>query len=67
VLEQVITKCVDGANVSEVCAFGDAEIEKEVKKVFTKDKKMEKGISFPTCISVNNVVGHYSPLSSEDS
>lgn len=27
---------------------------------------MEKGIAFPTCISVNNVVGHYSPLKSED-
>ena len=27
---------------------------------------MEKGISFPTCISVNNIVGHYSPLKSED-
>lgn len=28
---------------------------------------MEKGIAFPTCISVNNIVGHYSPLKSEDS
>lgn len=28
---------------------------------------MEKGIAFPTCISVNNVVGHFSPLKSEDS
>jgi methionine aminopeptidase len=27
---------------------------------------MEKGLSFPTCISVNNVVGHFSPLKSED-
>ena len=27
---------------------------------------MEKGISFPTCISVNNVVGHFSPLKTED-
>jgi methionine aminopeptidase len=24
-----------------------------------------KGISFPTCISVNNVIGHCSPLASE--
>lgn len=28
---------------------------------------MEKGVAFPTCVSVNNVVGHYSPLKSEDS
>lgn len=67
VLEQVIAKCVAGASISDLCAFGDSEIEKEVKKVYTKDKKMEKGISFPTCISVNHIVGHYSPLKSEDS
>jgi len=29
-------------------------------------KKIEKGSAFPTCISVNNCVGHYSPLVSED-
>lgn len=28
---------------------------------------MEKGVAFPTCVSLNNVVGHYSPLKSEDS
>ena len=67
VLEQVIAKCVAGASIAEVCAFGDNEIEKEVKKCFTKDKKMEKGVGFPTCVSVNNIVGHYSPLKSEDS
>ena len=27
---------------------------------------MEKGVAFPTCISVNNIVGHLSPLKSED-
>lgn len=67
VLEQVIAKCVAGASIAEICAFGDNEIEKEVKKCFTKDKKMEKGVGFPTCVSVNNIVGHYSPLKSEDS
>jgi len=58
---------VSGASISEVCAFGDNLIEQETKKVYTKDKKMEKGIAFPTCISVNNIVGHLSPLKSEDS
>ena len=33
------------------------------KKV--KDKKIEKGIAFPTCISVNEIVGHFSPLKGE--
>ena len=27
---------------------------------------MEKGIAFPTCVSANNLVGHVSPLVSED-
>ena len=27
---------------------------------------MEKGIAFPTCISINNCCGHFSPLK-EDS
>ena len=28
-------------------------------------KKIEKGIGFPTCISVNEICGHFSPLISE--
>ena len=30
-------------------------------------KKIERGIAFPTCISVNNTVCHFSPLASDDS
>lgn len=42
-------------------------IEEEVKKTFAskKSKKLERGIAFPTCISVNHVMGHYSPLLDE--
>lgn len=42
-------------------------MEEELKKVFTnkKSKKLERGIAFPTCISVNNVFGHFSPLADE--
>merc|ERR1740117_2268927 len=32
-----------------------------------KDKKIEKGISFPTCISVNEFVGHFSPMNKAES
>lgn len=28
-------------------------------------KKIERGVAFPTCISVNNIVGHFSPLASD--
>merc|ERR1712106_909930 len=37
----------------------------ETAKAFKKDKKLLKGIAFPTCISVNNCICHYSPLASE--
>lgn len=64
VLEKVIKKCTPGANIVDICEFGDKEIEAETAKVYNK-KKMEKGIGFPTCVSVNEVSGHYSPLKSE--
>merc|ERR1712088_66801 len=34
-------------------------------KAFKKDKKLVKGIAFPTCISVNNCICHFSPLTTE--
>jgi methionine aminopeptidase len=38
-----------------------------MKKVYAskKAKKVEKGISFPTCISINNICGPFSPLKDE--
>lgn len=65
VLERVIKKCVPNASIVEICAFGDSEIEKEVAKVYSK-KKYEKGVCFPTCISPNEICGHFSPLASEN-
>lgn len=53
-----------GKLIADVCEFGDALITKMTSEIY-KTKKMEKGIAFPTCISVNETVGHYSPLKSE--
>jgi len=64
VLEKVIEKCQAEANIVDICRFGDNLIESEVAKVYAK-KKLEKGIAFPVCISVNEVCGHFSPLASE--
>lgn len=64
VLQAVIAQLAPEKNVVEVCEFGDALIEAELAKVYKK-AKIEKGIAFPTCISVNECVGHYSPLKSE--
>lgn len=42
-------------------------MEEELRKIFNnkKSKKLERGIAFPTCISVNNIMGHFSPMSDE--
>jgi len=64
VLSKILAKVKAGANVMELCEFGDKEIQSECAKVYAK-KKMEKGTAFPTCISCNEIAGHYSPLRSE--
>ena len=54
-----------GKSVAELCAAGDELINKELAPKY-KGKKVEKGIAFPTCLSLNNCCGHFSPLK-EDS
>lgn len=48
--------------VVDICTLGDKLIEGQCAAQF-KSKKIEKGVAFPTCISVNNVTCHFSPLS----
>jgi methionine aminopeptidase len=62
-LEKAIGLCVEGGVVSKICGEIDTYIEEELLKVFSnkKSKKLERGIAFPTCISVNEICGHYSP------
>lgn len=49
-----------GASILNLCTLGDKTIEEELKKVLKSQKDIEKGIAFPTCVSRNNIVGHYS-------
>ncbi|CAG5122917.1 unnamed protein product, partial [Candidula unifasciata] len=65
ILKELIAKVKDGATVLELCEFGDRRLSEETSKVFKKDKEMKKGIAFPTCVSVNNCVCHFSPLKSD--
>lgn len=69
VLAGIIEACKADAKPVDLCSLGDGLIEELTGKIYNnkKDgKKIEKGVAFPTCISVNNCVGHYSPLMSED-
>lgn len=55
-----------GKKIVELCSEGDKLIEEKVAGIYNaKNKKVEKGIAFPTCISVNNCVGHFSPFSDD--
>lgn len=65
ILKQVVDKCTPEASVRAICEFGDQLVLEETNKVFKKEKDLKKGIAFPTCISVNNCICHFSPVPSE--
>lgn len=65
ILKRIIAECKDGASARDICAFGDKLILEETNKVYRKEKEITKGIGFPTCISINNIICHFSPLLSE--
>lgn len=61
VLASVVQETVAGKKVVDLCAFGDKAITEQTAAVYNKEK-VEKGIAFPTCVSINNCAGHFSPL-----
>eukprot|EP00657_Telonema_sp_P-1_P009670 TRINITY_DN390_c0_g1_i2.p2 TRINITY_DN390_c0_g1~~TRINITY_DN390_c0_g1_i2.p2 ORF type:complete len:213 (-),score=89.65 TRINITY_DN390_c0_g1_i2:120-758(-) len=64
-LNTLCQQCVPGARIVDLCNMADSVITEECGKVHNKGKaKVEavnKGVAFPTCVSVNHVVGHNSP------
>lgn len=65
VLKKIIDAATAETTARTLCQMGDKLIEEETSKVYKKEKELKKGIAFPTCISVNNCVCHFSPLLSE--
>jgi curved DNA binding protein len=68
VLAKIAEQCTVDADIATLCEAGDKLLDEETGKLYNKkvkDKKIEKGIAFPTCISVNEIVGHFSPLKGE--
>ncbi|PPQ83424.1 hypothetical protein CVT25_007015 [Psilocybe cyanescens] len=68
VTKKLIELCVEGAKVIDLCIEGDKLIEQGTGAVYNKSVKgvkVSKGVSFPTSISVNNTVAHFSPLASD--
>ncbi|KAG5837947.1 hypothetical protein ANANG_G00218510 [Anguilla anguilla] len=64
-LRAVVEAAKVGVSVLSLCEKGDALIVAETGKIFKKEKDMKKGIAFPTSVSVNNCVCHFSPLKSD--
>jgi len=68
ILKKLVPQVVSGAKVLDLCVEGDKLIAEAVASLYNKAKagvKISKGIAFPTAISVNNVVSHFSPLPSD--
>jgi len=68
-LTGLVSQCVKGAKIIDLCQFGTAIIEAQTGKLYNKKvagMAVEKGVAFPVCISVNEVICNHSPLSSEE-
>ncbi|XP_064606647.1 proliferation-associated protein 2G4-like [Liolophura sinensis] len=64
-LKAVMEMCKAGEPVLKICDAGDKMLLEQTAKVYRKEKEVKKGIAFPTCISVNNCICHFSPLLSD--
>merc|ERR1711865_1074973 len=69
-LVQISANATVRAKVVDLCVMGDALITDEVSRVHNKGKAKvadtDKGVAFPTCVSLNNVVGHNCPMSDDE-
>jgi len=68
VTKKIVELSVAGAKVIDLCVEGDKLIEQGTGAVYNKavkGVKVSKGVAFPTSISVNNTVAHFSPLASD--
>lgn len=64
-LALLMKEVAPGKKVVDLCNIGDNFVTEKVKNVFKKVKKMPKGLAFPTCVSINEVVCHFSPLAED--
>lgn len=66
-LQLVVSECKPRAKIVDICEKGDAFIREQAGNIYKNvKKKIERGLAFPTCISVNNIVCHFSPLAGDE-
>lgn len=56
--------CVAGKRVTEILKEGNVLIQAKLAKVYT-NKKLNKGMSLPLCVNINQICGFFSPLSDD--
>ena len=66
-VREVMSICVPGANTYDLCIEGDRLLKEKLQKSYRKAKEEEtgkpinKGIAYPTSVSVNECVANHSP------
>ncbi|PKU79637.1 ERBB-3 BINDING PROTEIN 1 [Dendrobium catenatum] len=66
-LHLVVSECKPKAKIVDICEKGDAFIREQAGSMYKNvKKKIERGVAFPTCISVNNTVCHFSPMGGDE-
>jgi methionine aminopeptidase len=68
-LEGLVGQCIPGAKILDVSEFGHTVMEAQAAKLYTKKvdgKLVDRGVAFPICISVNDIVCNHSPLATEE-
>lgn len=68
-LEGLVGQCIPGAKILDICEFGHTVMEASAAKLYTKKvngKMVDRGVAFPVCISVNDIVCNHSPLPTEE-
>ena len=68
-LTGLISQCIPGAKILDLCNFGTTIINTQAMKLYQKKVNgvaVERGVAFPVCVSVNDVICNHSPLASEE-
>jgi len=68
-LKGLVEMCVPGTKIIDLCQFGTTLIDSQCARLYTKKvngSAIERGVAFPVCISINELVCNHSPLLSEE-
>ena len=64
-----MAQCLPGASIIDISEFGRTVIVSQSAKLFTKKvagQVVDRGVAFPVCISVNDIVCNHAPLESSE-